>query len=70
MKNSIRFHAPFDVMHAMHLLYSAAPRQDLKPRLVWKKQLSLADVAGIVKTSRHNFHRLLVTSKDGHEAVA
>ena len=46
-------------MKAMRLLFSAPPRVELTGKLRTKKQLSLDEVAKLVKTSRPNISRLL-----------
>ena len=64
-----RFDAPFNIMKAMSLLFSAAPRPYLAGKLKNKRQLSPADVAKLVKTSRPNIVKLLEAQKDGMQAV-
>ena len=42
------FHAPFNVLKAIELYWSAPPRVEVPTQMVYKKKLSIADVAKVV----------------------
>ena len=64
-----RFGAPFNFVAAMRWAYSAPPRENVPRMLVWKAQLSVADIAKLAKTSVAKIKKLLLIAPNGIAAV-
>ena len=57
------FPAPFKVLDAMFWAYSSPPRANVPVTMRWKKKLSLADIAKLVKTTVYNIRKLLMVER-------
>ena len=68
--DGLKFNAPFNVTAAMSWLYSVAPRERVPANMRWKKRLSIADVARLVRATPAQIRKMQLAAEDGPEAIA